>query len=75
MAKISIWEGDDRTIDPGVFGVVAFLKFRIYYRQLKQEDILGLLTISYIFYFVWVFDCDHVSTPLRSTCRVGRVTF
>ena len=53
--------GDDRTIDPGVSGDVTFQIYRIYYRHFKQEDILGSLTNPYIFYFVWVFDCGHVS--------------
>ena len=34
---------------------------RILLWQLKQEDVLGSLTKTYIFYFVRVFDCDHVS--------------
>ena len=53
--------GDDRAIDPGVSGDVAFQIYRIYYVKLKQQDILGSLTKTYIFYFVWVFDCRHVS--------------
>ena len=52
--------GDDRTIDPGVSGDMTFQIYRIYYGQLKQ-DIMDSLTKTYIFYFVWLFDCDHVS--------------
>ena len=61
-AKISIWGGgDDRNIDPGVSGDVLFQIHRIYYRKLKEQDILASLTKTYIYYFVWGFDCDHVS--------------
>ena len=35
--------------------------YRIYYRQLKQQDALGSLTKTDIFYFVWGLDCDRVS--------------
>ena len=62
--------GDDRTIDPGVSGDVTLQIYRIYYGQLKQQDILCFLTKTYIFYFVWGFDCDHVSA-LHCALPVG----
>ena len=61
--------GDDRTINPGVSGEVAFQLYRIYYGQLKQ-DILGSPTKTYIFYFVWGFDCICVS-ELHSGLPIG----
>ena len=64
--------GDDRTIDPGGSGDVTFQIYRIYYRQLKQQDVLGSLTKTYVFYFVWGLDCDRVS-ELHCSLPVGSV--
>ena len=46
--------------EPRGFEDMTFQIYRIYYRQLKQQDILDSLTKTYILYFVWGFDCDHV---------------
>ena len=43
--------GDDKPIEPGVYGDVTFQIYRIYYRQLQQQYILGSLIETY-----WLID-------------------
>ena len=54
---------------PGFLDIYFFQIYMIYYRQLKQ-DVLGSLTKTYIFYFVWGLDCDRVS-ELHCSLPVG----